>query len=227
MWQVQHLRTFVRLAAAPVFAVALAAACAIGQNGDAIDAAFGGPADAPVSHPGDPDAAVSHPPDASVSHPPDAMVATGPDASTAFPCSSGATCPGAMSIGQVSGDTGNAMLSTSGAQSAWYTVRVTEDDSSIFGLSLRVAAHLTSPASADFGVFVYLNPNSDVQECNTPTGTLSTSGSTKTVKAEWGESGTFSNGSDDSRTVSIEVRPLSGTCAPGQTWQLVVEGDWL
>ena len=39
------------------------------------------------------------------------------------------------------------------------------------------------------------------------------------------ESGTFSNGNDDGRTVSIEVRPVSGTCAASSMFQLVVYGD--
>jgi hypothetical protein len=51
-------------------------------------------------------------------------------------------------------------------------------------------------------------------------------GTTDTNRAEWGE-GAIANGSDDSRHVSIEVRPVSGTCAPGQTWQLEVEGNWI
>jgi hypothetical protein len=33
---------------------------------------------------------------------------------------------------------------------------------------------------------------------------------------------------DDSRNVTIEVRPAASTnCAPSQTWQLQVEGNWL
>lgn len=140
-------------------------------------------------------------------------------------CPSADTCTGAMMLGTVSGDTGNQKLTAMGYRAAWYRVRVSEDDSSIGGLTLRVAAKLTSPAAVDFDVFVYLNAGNDVIECSTTTGTVSTSGNVDTVKAEWGE-GTFSNGSDDGRSVSIEVRPKSGQCMQQYTWQLEVEGNW-
>jgi hypothetical protein len=141
-------------------------------------------------------------------------------------CAGTDTCQGAMMLGSVSGDTGNAKLMASGYKGAWYRVRVTEDDSDVFGLSLRVAAKLTSPAAPMFDVFVYVNTGSDVVECSTTTGTISTTGNTKQVRAEWGE-GTISNGSDDGRSVSIEVRPLATSgCAPSAMWQLEIEGNW-
>ena len=55
-------------------------------------------------------------------------------------------------------------------------------------------------------------------------GTASTSGTTDTLAIHWGESG-ISNGNDDSRTVSIEIRPIGTTCSSGQQWQLSVRGD--
>jgi hypothetical protein len=141
-------------------------------------------------------------------------------------CASTDMCASAMMLGTVSGDSGNVKLTASGYRSAWYRVRVTEDNSSVGGLSLRVAAKLTSPASPMFDVFVYVNTGSDQIECATTTGTTSTAGMTKTVRAEWGE-GTFSNGSEDGRYVSIEVRPLSSSgCASTAMWQLEIEGNW-
>jgi hypothetical protein len=141
-------------------------------------------------------------------------------------CASSDMCQSAMMLGTVSGDSGNVKLTASGYKSAWYRVRVTEDNSSVGGLSLRVAAKLTSPAAPMFDVFVYLNAGSDQVECATTTGTVSTAGMTKSVRAEWGE-GTISNGSDDGRNVSIEVRPLSQSgCASTAMWQLEIEGNW-
>jgi hypothetical protein len=141
-------------------------------------------------------------------------------------CASADMCQSAMMLGTVSGDTGNVKLTASGYRSAWYRVRVTEDDSSVTGLSLRVAAKLTSPGAPMFDVFVYLNAGSDQVECATTTGTTSTAGMTKSVRAEWGE-GTFSNGSEDGRNVSIVVRPLAQSgCAAAATWQLEIEGNW-
>jgi hypothetical protein len=175
--------------------------------------------DAPVG-PGLPDAAIPGPPDAGMM----SMVDAGGGGT---PCSSGAQCAGASMLGQVSGDTGNQMLSVNGSQSAWYRVRVSEDNSDIFGLTLRVAAKLTSPVAADFDVYVYLNEGSDVVECSTTVGQTTTTGNVNVVKAEWGETGTFSNGAEDGRFVSIEVRAVSGVCSPGQNWLLEVEGNWL
>ena len=162
---------------------------------------------------------------------PDAALVDAPmmmtDAPSGTTCASAMTCASATMLGSVSGDSGNVKLTASGHQSAWYRVRVTEDDSTPFGLSLRAGAKLTSPSGAQFDVFIYLNTGSDVVECNTTVGSATTAGATKTVHAEWGESGTFSNGSDDGRNASIEIRPVSGTCAPNQMWQLEVEGNWL
>lgn len=139
-------------------------------------------------------------------------------------CSSSAMCVTAMDLGTVSGDTGSQMVMTSGFQAAWFKVRVTEDDSGVPGIKLSVTAQLTSPASADYDVFTYVNSGSDVVECTTPSGTTTKNGTTDASRELWGE-GTIPNGSDDSRTVSIEVRPISGTCSASQPWQLVVIGN--
>ncbi len=141
-------------------------------------------------------------------------------------CSSTDTCLGAMMLGSVSGDTGAQKLTAMGYRSAWFRVRVTEDNAGISGLALRVSAQLTPPASAGFDVFVYVNAASNVVECTTPLGTASTDGDVKLTKAMWGEAG-LSNGIDDGRDVSIEVRPVSGPCVAGQMWQLEVAGNWI
>jgi hypothetical protein len=144
-----------------------------------------------------------------------------PDAPTNT-CASAATCQTAQLLGAVSGDTNNDKLTSAGTQAAWFRVLVTEDEGGFGGVSERVAARIVSPPGADFDVFVYVNPAQKVVECNNQFGQR-TSGDE--VKAEWGE-GTFGNNSDDSRDVSIEVRPISGSCSGSQMWQLEVEGDW-
>jgi hypothetical protein len=140
-------------------------------------------------------------------------------------CPSADTCAAALMLGQVSGDTGNQMLTAMGHQAAWFHVRVTEDNNDIIGLTLRAAARLTSPAAVDFDVFVYVGAGSTAIECTTTAGTTTTNGAVNETRVEWGE-GAIPNGVNDGRTISIEVRPISGTCAPGQVWQLVVEGNW-
>jgi hypothetical protein len=142
-----------------------------------------------------------------------------------YACTSNDTCAGATLLGSVSGDTGNQQLSVTGTRAAWYRVRVTEDDNGIGGTPETVRVTLTSPANADFALFVYINTGSDALECSQTVGTTSVNGKVEQTHAEWGETGAFANGSDDSRDVSIEIRPVSGTCAADQTWQLVVQGD--
>jgi hypothetical protein len=140
-------------------------------------------------------------------------------------CTSSATCASAMDLGSVSGDTGNASVTGSGYQSAWYKVRVTEDDSDVFAVEMSATIQLTSPPGTNYDVYVYLNTGSDVVECTTPRASGTSTGTTDQAHVTWGESGTFSNGNDDSRTVSIEVRPVSGPCSASAPYQLVVFGD--
>lgn len=187
--------------------VVLAGACAeAGKTGGS-----GGPADA---SPIDSRVPIDAP------RPVDAAMIDGP-AST---CATAAACAAAIDLGSVSGDTGAATRTASGYQAAWYKVRVTEDDSDVFGIKLSASIQLTSPASSNYDVFVYVNTGSDVVECTTSSGTQSSSGTTDSTYIIWGES-TFSNGSDDGRTVSIEVRPITGTCDAAQPWQLSITGD--
>ncbi len=144
------------------------------------------------------------------------------DAASAL-CTSAATCSTAVDLGSISGDTGADTKTTTGYQAAWYKVRVTENDSSVFGTKLKVTVTLNSPASANYDLFVYLNTDTDAIECTTPNGSA-TGLDPQTRSITWGE-GTFSNNSDDSRTASIEIRPSGTSCSPGAPWSLTVAGD--
>lgn len=146
------------------------------------------------------------------------------DAPSGVSCTSSATCQTATDVGSISGDTGSATVAASGFQSAWLRVRVTEDDSSFIGNDLSVTATLTLPATEQFDVLMYVNSGSDVVECTTPSGTATKNGNTETLRISWGE-GSIANGSDDSRYVSIEIRPTSTTCSSSAQWQLVVQGN--
>lgn len=139
-------------------------------------------------------------------------------------CASSATCLASMDLGAVSGDTGSAMVMASGYQAAWFHVRVTEDDNGVSGVKLKITTRLMSPAASNYDVFVYVNTGSDVIECGTPSGTATTTGTTDQLKINWGE-GSVANGANDGRSVSIEVRPVSGPCSKAQPWQLVVLGN--
>ena len=141
-------------------------------------------------------------------------------------CSTTATCMApTMTLTSVSGDTGAGTATASGYQSAWFQVRVTEDDSGPFGVSMTMTATLTSPAATNYDLYLYINTGSDVLSCTTPTGAATKNGAVQSQKLTWGESGTFSNGNDDGRTVVVEVRAPATGCAPAATWQLNVQGD--
>jgi hypothetical protein len=187
--------------------VAALTACASAETANGVDAG-GEPADARV------DAATPIDAPASIDAPPGNA------------CATAATCASAQMLGTVSGDTGAATLSADGYQAAWFRVRVTEDYSDSVGLALRLEASLTSPSSGAFQTFVYVNEGDDVVECSTTMGTVETTGNLEDVRAEWGE-GLFPNGADDSRFVTIEVRPSTTACAASAPWHLDVEGNWL
>jgi hypothetical protein len=164
-------------------------------------------------------------PDGQVPMPDAPVLLDAPIDAPPYACTSNDTCAGATSLGSVSGDTGADQLSTTGTRAAWFRVRVTEDEGGFGGVAEQVHVTLTSPATADFGLFVYVNTGHDVVECSRTAGTTTTNGKVVQTREQWGETNGFGNGSDDSRDVSIEVRPLSGTCAPDQMWQLSIQGD--
>ena len=138
-------------------------------------------------------------------------------------CASPNVCTGATDLGSVSGDTGADVKTAQGSGSQWFKVRVTENDSSVFGLSLLAKAELTSPPGTNFDLFLYLPGGGSGQECSAVSKS-STSTSADTASLEWGE-GSLSNGSNDDRTVTVEVRWVSGTCSPSAKWSLTVRGD--
>jgi len=147
------------------------------------------------------------------------------DASKPADCASADACLTSVTLGAVSGDTGQQVLTATGSRAAWYRVRVTENDDTLTGRPVRVSARLTLPASADFDVRIYVNATTDVLECTTPLATAVTTGNVKLARASWGET-TIPNGADDSRDVEIEIRPLTGTCLSTEKWQLTVQGNW-
>ena len=140
-------------------------------------------------------------------------------------CASANTCPGATDLGSISGDTGADTKTAQGSGSQWFKVRVTENDSNLFGLSLLAKAELISPPGTNFDLFVYVGSSASSQSCSSPTTSSTSTGADSTV-AEFGESsGGISNGSSDERLVTVEVRWVSGTCLPTAKWSLTVRGN--
>lgn len=145
------------------------------------------------------------------------------DSATAA-CTTSATCATATMLPGIGGDESGAGSSTaSGYQAAWYSIRLTESDSGPFADPMSIQTTLTSPSGAMFDVLVYVDTGTDQLDCTTPTGTVTTSGSSESSNIQWGESGTFANGSDDSRTVTIQISPHGGiSCSPNATWSLSI-----
>ena len=157
---------------------------------------------------------------------PDAGTDSGGGGGGGGTCASPNACSGATDLGTISGDTGAGIKTAQGSGSQWFTVRVTEDDSNIFGLSLLAKAELTSPPGTNFDLFVYVAGGASGQECSSVKTSSTSTGSSDSTTAEFGESsGGISNGSSDSRTVTVEVRWVSGTCAPAAPWSLTVRGN--
>jgi hypothetical protein len=147
------------------------------------------------------------------------------DAGTPTGCASPNACAGATAMGSVSGDTGAETARQTGSTSKWLKLRVREDDSAVTsGKKLKLTLTLTSPAGSNFDLRVYLPLDPTSEKCTGADRVTSASTGPDVAALEWGE-GTFPNGADDSRTVTIEVLHVSGTCDPSKTWSLLAEGN--
>jgi len=140
-------------------------------------------------------------------------------------CRSGQACSGAALLATLAGDANQSVVTARGSRSAWLRIRATESDGSAVGHPMRVETTLRSSGPAEFEVLVYVNPAADLVECTTPGGSSSTAaGRAAIASVAWGET-TVANGSDDSRDVVIEVRPLATTCSVKDAWELTIAGN--
>ena len=148
-------------------------------------------------------------------HPMDAPAAT---------CTTSATCMTATVLPGIGGDEdGASSSSASGYQAAWYSIRLSETDSGPLADPMSMQTTLTSPSGVMFDLLVYLPGDNSSTDCNAPSGTVSTNGTSETSSLEWGETGTFANDSDDSRTVTIQISPRSGdSCSSTAMWSLSI-----
>jgi len=159
---------------------------------------------------GDPDGGTR---DAAVDGAPPVVVCTSPNA-----------CLTASDLLSVSGDRNADVKTAQGAGSQWLKVRVTEDDNSVIGAALRAKIELQSPAGTNYDLYVYRASGESGQECSMVAGSSTSTGGSDSVSQSWGE-GLIPNGSDDSRNLSVEVRWVSGSCAPGSKWTVTVRGN--
>lgn len=140
------------------------------------------------------------------------------------PCAAVKPCSGATKLGSVSGDTGSDALDATGSVSQWFSVRVTENDTSVSGLDLWMTATLVSPPGENFDLFLYV-PSTDTQECKAVSVKSTSTGATDKATAKFGETGLFANSMPDDRTVTIEVRHVSGSCDASKSWTLDIVGN--
>lgn len=146
------------------------------------------------------------------------------DGGTGGSCAATMTCGAATDLGSISGDKNANVKTASGTGSQWFKILVTEDDSAIDANDLEMKAVLTSPAGSNYDLFLYL-PSSGptTRNCTTISKSSTSTSSSDQASLSWGESGLFANGDDDDRTVTVEVRHVSGPCtAP---WSLSVYGN--
>jgi hypothetical protein len=135
-------------------------------------------------------------------------------------CPAPNACNGARALGMASGDSNNDQISASGSTSEWLSVRITED--ATFG-DLKAKITLVSPTGANFDLHVYYDEFADTVKCTAPASKSSTqqAGISDSVSFLWIDA----LASDNSRTVSIEVRHVSGTCNPADKWTLLIQGN--
>ncbi len=149
----------------------------------------------------------------------------GTDAGPPTGCASPNACAGATAMDAVSGDTGADTARQSGSTSKWLKLRVREDDSAVTsGKKLKLTLTLTAPPGSNFDLRVYLPLDPTSEKCTGPDRVTSAVAGPEVAALEWGE-GTFPNGADDSRTVTVEVLHVSGPCDPTKTWTLLAEGN--
>jgi hypothetical protein len=156
----------------------------------------------------------------------DAATDSGTDSGTTVSCASPNVCLTATDLGTISGDTGAGTKTFQGSGSQWFKFRVTEDYHGLDGVEQEVRAELQSPTGTDFNLFLYVPGSSTGQECSAVSASSTTTGGFDSTSKDWGETGLFSGGDDD-RTVTVEVRHVSGACAPAAKWTLTVRGNTL
>lgn len=124
-----------------------------------------------------------------------------------------ASCTSATSLGSMAGDDGGTVFVANGTSSAWYRVRLREDNDGIVYLSASIT--LTVPAGADYDLYLYCASCGGGAVAQSANG----SGQTDVVHARWDDDW----GSDDSYDILIEVRYFSGSST--SPWSLNVTGN--
>jgi hypothetical protein len=143
-------------------------------------------------------------------------------------CDYPATCSGATSMGSVCADQGSDSKTYSGTGSMWLAISAQECDHGVTQSTLKISATLDVPEGENFDLYMYMDTDNNTVTCTKlarkSTGVGST---TESTEIQWGDDGpfSFSNNSDDSRPIRLEVRHISGTCSDTTKWKLTVYGN--
>jgi hypothetical protein len=155
-----------------------------------------------------------------------AGVETGPSGTPCTTLGASECASSFTDLGSISGDKGSGVRSGSGGDSRWFHVFVSEDDASVLSsVDLRVRVTL-SPSKGNFDLYVYRGkPVADggAVECSTPYASSTNPTGDDMVALKWNDNRPI-GGSDDGRTISIEVRATDAVCTDA-TWTLRVEGN--
>lgn len=133
------------------------------------------------------------------------------------------TCTTAVDLGSMAGEaklfeSNVESFATQGACTTWVKIRVAETRSVPDGLGVK--ATLVSPSTKKFDLSAFVDKDKDELACQTPTETsASTTSTVDDVSVVWGDSLL----SDDSRTVTFQVKSRDGKCDPTNKWSLVVK----
>ena len=115
----------------------------------------------------------------------------------------------------IAGDVPGTAVTFEGTSSRWLTVRV-EDTSSFLAVE-SLTVQLDSPPNVNFDLFLYVNESIAAPECTTVHAQSTRTTGPDTATASWDDNPWLS----DSRTVTIEVRHLTGACT-GAPWKLTL-----
>jgi len=130
----------------------------------------------------------------------------------------------ATPLPSIAGDQTGPTDGASGYTSEWLRIDVTEQDNSVVGKKLTLTAALTSPPGMNYDLYAYLGGSVGDIQCNSPTAQSTSTTGIDQVSFQWGE-GAVANGKDDSATVMLEIRWVSGACTNTQNWSLSAHGD--
>ena len=131
-----------------------------------------------------------------------------------------ADCPNAENLPAIAGDEGSDVRSASGKTSKWFNLFVEEAVSALFEYpDIKYRATLTSPPSAQYGLFVYTG---DATAPSCFDSAVQGTGNPAVVTDAWSDTPVL----DDGLWITLEVRHLSGNaCGPNDLWTLTVQGN--